>query len=165
MAWRRRMGGLIVWDFALSFMWAWAGSLTKLFVYSFLDWGRTPAAAEAMKLSISVLYMYFFAWMGNLSRGGAYNPLTVLSSAFMGGLDGFLFNLFGRIPAQVSKYHLSRIWVWIWNGFSLDCRIFKKSRLSFSSNVELWCFMTYTSWLKAATFLPVEIYFPVEKLI
>lgn len=115
MAWRRRMGGLIVWDFALSFMWAWAGSLTKLFVYSFLDWGRTPAAAEAMKLSISVLYMYFFAWMGNLSRGGAYNPLTVLSSAFMGGLDGFLFNLFGRIPAQVSKYHLSRIWVWIWN--------------------------------------------------
>lgn len=93
--------GLMAWDFALSFMWAWAGSLAKLFAYSFLGWGHTPEA-EAIKLSISVLYMYFFAWMVNLSRGAAYNPLTLLSSAFMGGLDGFLFIAFCRIPAQIA---------------------------------------------------------------
>ncbi|ONK63609.1 uncharacterized protein A4U43_C07F17020 [Asparagus officinalis] len=93
--------GLILWDFALSFMWAWAGSLAKLFVYSFLDWGKTPEA-EALNLSLSVVYMYFFAWLGNFSRGGAYNPLGILSNAFMGGLDGFLFTVFGRIPAQIA---------------------------------------------------------------
>lgn len=69
-------------------------------MFSFLQLGRSPEG-ELLKVALSVLYMFFFAWLGIVSRGGAYNPLTVLSSAFSGSLDGFVFTAFGRIPAQV----------------------------------------------------------------
>lgn len=92
---------LIVWDFVMSFMWVWSGSLIKLFVYSYLGWGKT-AEAEALKNSLFVVCLYFFAWLVKFSKGGSFNPLTVLSSAFMNGLDGFLFTAFGRIPAQIA---------------------------------------------------------------
>ena len=109
--------GLILWDFAFSFMWAWAGSLAKLFVYSFLDWGHT-SEAEALKLSLSVVYMYMFAWLAKWSEGGAYNPLTVLSSAFLGGPDAFIFTAFGRIPAQVPT-----LFSFLWFNLSGFCSI------------------------------------------
>ncbi|KAG0477501.1 hypothetical protein HPP92_014342 [Vanilla planifolia] len=91
---------LLLWDLLLSFFWVWSGALVRIFVYSFLLLGRTPEG-EALKVMISILYMFFFAWLGVVSKGGAYNPLTVLSSAFNGGLHEFLFTAFGRIPLQV----------------------------------------------------------------
>ncbi|KAG0479151.1 hypothetical protein HPP92_013870 [Vanilla planifolia] len=91
---------LLLWDLVLSFFWVWSGALVRIFVYSFLLLGRTPEG-EALKVMISILYMFFFAWLGVVSKGGAYNPLTVLSSAFNGGLHEFLFTAFGRIPLQV----------------------------------------------------------------
>ncbi|XP_020583103.1 aquaporin SIP2-1 [Phalaenopsis equestris] len=92
--------GLLFWDLMLAFMWVWSGALVRIFVFSFLQLGGRPEG-EALKVVLSVLYMFFFAWLGVISRGGAYNPLTVLSSAFSGSLDDFLFTAFGRIPAQI----------------------------------------------------------------
>lgn len=56
---------------------------------------------EALKVVLSILSIYFFAMLGLFSRGGSYNPLAVLSSAFSGSFDGLLFTAFGRIPAQI----------------------------------------------------------------
>ncbi|XP_073110392.1 aquaporin SIP2-1 isoform X3 [Elaeis guineensis] len=92
--------GLVLWDSILSFMWVWASALVKLFVYGYLELGHRPEA-EILKISLGVLYMFFFAWLGEVTRGGSYNPLTVLSYAFSGNLDRFLFTALGRIPAQV----------------------------------------------------------------
>ncbi|EHA8587720.1 putative aquaporin SIP2-1 [Cocos nucifera] len=94
--------GLVLWDLVLSFMWVWASALVKLFVYGYLEIGHRPEA-EILKISLGVLYMFFFAWLGEVTRGGSYNPLTVLSYAFSGNLDRFLFTSLGRIPAQVSR--------------------------------------------------------------
>ncbi|WOL16375.1 hypothetical protein Cni_G25162 [Canna indica] len=92
--------GIILWDAAMSFAWVWAGSLVKLLVFDVLGLRHRPEG-EALKLALSVAYMFFFAWLAHISRGGAYNPLTVLSYAFSGGPNGFFFTAFGRIPAQV----------------------------------------------------------------
>lgn len=93
---------LVMSDFVLSFMWVWAGPLTKVFVTSFLGVGHHTREAEVLKYSLSVVYMYVFAWIATFSGGAAYNPLTVLSSAFVGGPRLFLFTAFGRIPAQIA---------------------------------------------------------------
>lgn len=90
---------LIVWDFFLSFGWAWTSCFVKLFVYS-LNWGKTNEA-EALTLSLYVVCMYLFAWLGKLSKGGSFNPLNILASAFIDGPFAFLFTAFGRIPAQI----------------------------------------------------------------
>ncbi|CAL9103675.1 unnamed protein product [Musa hybrid cultivar] len=95
--------GLVMCDAAMSFMWVWAGALVKLLVYDALGLGHRPGG-EALKMALVVGYMFLFAWLGHVTRGGAYNPLTVLSYAFSGGPDGFLFTALGRIPAQVSSF-------------------------------------------------------------
>ncbi|KAK8961942.1 putative aquaporin SIP2-1 [Platanthera guangdongensis] len=92
--------GLLFWDLILSFLWAWSGALIRVTVQSFLRLGRS-IEGEALKVVLSVLCMYFFAMLGLFSRGGSYNPLAVLSSAFSASFDGFLFAAFGRIPAQI----------------------------------------------------------------
>ncbi|THU67875.1 hypothetical protein C4D60_Mb05t29310 [Musa balbisiana] len=95
--------GLVMCDAAMSFMWVWAGALVKLLVYDALGLGHRPGG-EALKMALVVGYMFLFAWLGHVTRGGAYNPLTVLSYAFSGGPDGFLFTALGRIPAQASSF-------------------------------------------------------------
>ncbi|XP_072975344.1 aquaporin SIP2-1 [Typha angustifolia] len=91
---------LLVSDFVLAFMWVWAGALVKLFVYGFLGIGHRPEG-EALKIALTVLYMFFFAGLEKVTGGGSYNPLTALASSIMAKLDGYLFTAFGRIPAQV----------------------------------------------------------------
>ncbi|OVA13798.1 Major intrinsic protein [Macleaya cordata] len=92
---------LILSDFIISFMWVWSGTLIKLFVIKILGLGFQPSG-EIIKGSLSVLSMFFFAWLGKISRGGSYNPLTVLSGAISGNFTGFLFTVCVRIPAQVA---------------------------------------------------------------
>ncbi|KAJ4839042.1 putative aquaporin SIP2-1 [Turnera subulata] len=45
--------------------------------------------------------MFFFAFLSNITKGGAYNPLTVLYPAISGDFPTFLFTVGARIPAQV----------------------------------------------------------------
>jgi aquaporin SIP len=91
---------LVVADLVLSFLWVWAGSLVKLFVYQTVG-PRTPHEVEILKISLSVGYMFIFAWFDKLTGGGSYNPLTVLIYTIAGN-GGYLFAAFCRIPAQVN---------------------------------------------------------------
>lgn len=94
---------LVVADLALSFLWVWAGSLVKLFVYRTVGPG-TPHEAELLKIALSIGYMFFFAWLDKLTGGGSYNPLSVLIYTVAGN-GGYLFAAFCRIPAQVNSYY------------------------------------------------------------
>ncbi|XP_048333571.2 LOW QUALITY PROTEIN: probable aquaporin SIP2-1 [Ziziphus jujuba] len=92
--------GLVVSDFIISFMWAWSGSLIKIFVYEVLDLGH-ESSGEIIKSVLYIINMFFFAFLGNVTKGGAYNPLTILSSALSGDFSRFIFTVGARIPAQV----------------------------------------------------------------
>ncbi|PON44473.1 Major intrinsic protein [Trema orientale] len=91
---------LLLSDFLVSFMWVWSGVLTRIFVYNILGLGHEQFG-EAIKCALSILNMFFFAFLAKFSNGGAYNPLTVLSSAISGDFSRFLFTVGARIPAQV----------------------------------------------------------------
>ncbi|KAF6150355.1 hypothetical protein GIB67_034054 [Kingdonia uniflora] len=45
--------------------------------------------------------MFVFAWLSKISKGGSYNPLTLLSPVISGSFSGFIFTVCIRIPAQV----------------------------------------------------------------
>ncbi|CAL5351694.1 unnamed protein product [Camellia sinensis] len=92
---------LIVLDFMQSFMWVWSGVLIKMFVHSFLGLGFHEPKAEAIKCVLSILNMFFFAYLGKITKGATYNPLTVLASSISGDFSRFLFTVGARIPAQV----------------------------------------------------------------
>ncbi|KAK2970832.1 hypothetical protein RJ640_016628 [Escallonia rubra] len=91
---------LIVSDFIMSFMWVWSSILVKLFVFKVLEMGH-GAKGETVKCALSIANMFFFAFLGKVAKGGAYNPLTVLSGAISGDFTTFLFTVGARIPAQV----------------------------------------------------------------
>lgn len=93
---------LVVGDLVLAALWVCAGALVKLFVYSVLGLGGRPEG-EAAKVSLSVVYMFLFAWLESLTGGASYNPLTALSGAVAshGGPALYLFTVFVRVPAQV----------------------------------------------------------------
>lgn len=92
---------LLVSDFVSSFMWVWSGVLIKIFVSRYLGLKHEPVL-EAVKSTLSVINIFFFAWLGKFTHGGAYNPLTVLAGAISGDFSNFLFCLGARIPTQVS---------------------------------------------------------------
>lgn len=92
--------GVIIYDFIISLMWVWSNFLIKLLVNQILGIDYQPKA-EFVKNSLSVINMFFFAFLGKVTNGGAYNPLTVLASAVSGGFAHFLFTVGARIPAQV----------------------------------------------------------------
>ncbi|KAL6960039.1 MIP aquaporin [Sarracenia purpurea var. burkii] len=91
---------LLVSDFFISFMWVWSGVLIKMFVQSFLGFQPHDAMAEFVKYALFIANMFFFAYLGKVTDGGAYNPLSVLSSAISGGFGRFLFSVGARISAQ-----------------------------------------------------------------
>lgn len=99
MAWRRRR--LLVADFVMSFMWVWSKDLIKFFVHTILGYGLHQLKAHIIRCAVSILNMFFFAFMGNATNGGAFNPLAVLSSAITGDFSNFLFTVGARIPVQV----------------------------------------------------------------
>ncbi|CAH1445783.1 unnamed protein product [Lactuca virosa] len=69
-------------------------------VFFFLR-AKTFLGHPHFKSSLSILNMFFFAYLAKLTNGGAYNPLTVLSSAISGNFATFLFTVGSRIPFQV----------------------------------------------------------------
>ncbi|KAA8517856.1 hypothetical protein F0562_015355 [Nyssa sinensis] len=91
---------LIISDFIISFMWVWSGVLYKMFVHQVLGLGH-EVEGEVLKCALSIANMFFFAFLGKLTKGGTYNPLTVLSNAISGDFSRFLFTVGARIPAQV----------------------------------------------------------------
>lgn len=95
---RRR---LLAADFAMSFMWVWSSVIIKIFVHRILGYGAHELKGEIVRYAVSVVNMFFFAFLGKATKGGAYNPLTILSSAISGDFSNFLFTLGARIPAQV----------------------------------------------------------------
>ncbi|XP_015970769.1 probable aquaporin SIP2-1 [Arachis duranensis] len=94
---------LVLWDFVLSAMWVWSGVVVRMLVFDVMQVGRHHGhlAAEIVKMGLSVANMFVFAFLSNATRGGAYNPLTVLSSAFSAGFRSFFYCVAARIPAQV----------------------------------------------------------------
>lgn len=91
---------IIVSDFVMSFMWVCSGVLVRLFVFKVLAFSHTHIA-EIVKIVFSIANMFLFAFLAKVSRGGAYNPLTVLADAFSGDFHNFIFCVGSRIPAQV----------------------------------------------------------------
>lgn len=91
---------LIVSDFILSFMWIWQSVLIKIFVYKILGLGQAPSG-EVFKCGLSIISLFLFAFLAEVTKGGAYNPLTVLASGVSGDFSNFLFTVGARIPAQV----------------------------------------------------------------
>lgn len=98
--------GLLVSDFIISFMWMWSGALIKTFVNKFLGLGH-QTSGEVIKCVLSIINMFFFAFLGKITKGGTYNPLTVLAGAISGNFSRFLFDVGARIPVQVSSLLLS----------------------------------------------------------
>ncbi|KAG8647420.1 probable aquaporin SIP2-1 [Manihot esculenta] len=92
---------LIISDFVISFMWVWSGALIKIFLNRFLGLGHHEPRDEAIKAAFSIINMFFFAFLGKITNGGAYNPLTIFSSAISGDFSQFLLTVGARIPAQV----------------------------------------------------------------
>lgn len=97
---------LLISDVIMSFMWVWSSVLIKIFVHRILGFSHHDISGEVFRYSLSVVNMFFFAYLAKLTNGGAYNPLTVLSSAISGNFTKFLFIVGSRIPFQVSQYLL-----------------------------------------------------------
>lgn len=93
---------LLVSDMIMSLMWVCSSVVVKTLVFNVLGFG-SDAKGEVVRCGISVLNMFFFAWLTKVTNGGAYNPLTVLSPVFSGDFGIFLFTVGARIPAQVSS--------------------------------------------------------------
>lgn len=91
---------LVVSDAVVSFIWVASGSLIRYIAYRFLGLGANNPTALAVKGSLAVLYLVFFAWLRKITRG-AYNPLMVLCYGISGSFLEFLFTVFARIPSQV----------------------------------------------------------------
>lgn len=91
---------LLISDLLVSFMWVWSGILIKIFVHGVLGFGHEPIG-EVIKCTLYILNMFFFTFLAKVTKGGAYNPLTVLSSAIYGNFSNFLFIVGARIPTQV----------------------------------------------------------------
>lgn len=92
--------GWLVSDFLVSFMWVWSGILIQIFVQNILGFGREPFG-KVIKCALAIIKMLFFSFLAKVTKGGAYNPLIVLSSAISGNFSHFLFTVGARIPAQV----------------------------------------------------------------
>jgi hypothetical protein len=91
---------LIVSDFIVSIIWVWNGALIKMFVFKVLQMGH-DSRGEFMRQSLTVVSLFFFAFLAKVTKGASFNPLAVLSSAISGDFSQFLFTIGTRIPAQV----------------------------------------------------------------
>ncbi|KAL9257832.1 putative aquaporin SIP2-1 [Drosera capensis] len=94
---------LLLSDFVLSSMWVCSSPLIKLFIHSThgLGLGHQLFVSEIIRYVFSIINMFLFAFLGKITGGGSYNPLTVLSGAVSGDSAKVLFTLGARIPAQV----------------------------------------------------------------
>lgn len=91
---------MLVSDFIISFMWVLSGVVIKILVYRGLGLVHEPIG-EVLKSALSIINLFFFAFLAKITNGGTYNPLTLLSAAITGDFSRFLFTVGARIPAQV----------------------------------------------------------------
>lgn len=96
---------LLVSDFVMSFMWVWSGVVVRIIVFKYLGLGHSHLG-EIVKVALSITNMFFFAFLVKVTRGGAYNPLTVLADAISGDFTNFLYCVGARIPSQVCSFFL-----------------------------------------------------------
>lgn len=99
MAWAWRM---VAADFVISFMWVWSSALNKFFVHRILGYGAHQFQGEIIRYGVSIVNMFFFAFLVKATNVGAYNPLSILGSAISGDFANFIFTVGARIPAQVA---------------------------------------------------------------
>ncbi|KAH6772222.1 small and basic intrinsic protein 2 [Perilla frutescens var. hirtella] len=92
---------LLAADFAMSFMWVWSSVLNKILVHQILGYGAHELDGQIIRYTVSIINMFFFAFLAKATKGGAYNPLSILSAAFSGDFSNFLFTLGARVPTQV----------------------------------------------------------------
>ncbi|KAL8129302.1 hypothetical protein V2J09_018457 [Rumex salicifolius] len=91
---------ILVSDFILSFLWVYSNSMIKLLVHQVLGLPHTHTA-DIVTCAFKIVNMFLFALLISISKGGSYNPLTVMAAAISGGFTRFLFTIGARIPAQV----------------------------------------------------------------
>ena len=82
-------------------MWVWSGVLIKIFVVNHLGLNH-DAFGEIVKSALSIMNMFFFAFLQEITNGATYNPLSVLSGAVSGDFSNFIYCIGARIPTQVS---------------------------------------------------------------
>ena len=133
---------LILYDFIISFMWVWPGSFVKMFVVEGLGLGHQPKA-EIAKGALSVINMFFFAFLAKVTKGGTYNPLTVFSSAVSGDFSHFFFTVGARIPAQVTFFFFFRKYIHI---FVSNDFVKVSNPYAMPALVVLFCFMAPIGW-------------------
>ncbi|KAL3629832.1 hypothetical protein CASFOL_027054 [Castilleja foliolosa] len=92
---------LLAADFLMSLMWVWSSVLNKILVHRVLGYGAHELKGQIIRYAVSILNMFLFGFMAKATKGGAYNPLSLLSAAISGDFSNFLFTLGARIPAQV----------------------------------------------------------------
>lgn len=91
---------ILISDFTLSLMWVYSNSIIKLLVHQVLGLPHT-LTAEIVTFAFKIINMFLFAILVSISKGGSYNPLTILAAAISGDFNRFLFTLGARIPTQV----------------------------------------------------------------
>ncbi|PRQ49492.1 putative major intrinsic protein [Rosa chinensis] len=91
---------LLASDLVISFMWVLSGVLIKKFIHNVLGLAHQPSG-DILYFALSIINMFFFAFLAKITKGGTYNPLTVFSDAITGDFSRFLFTVAARIPAQV----------------------------------------------------------------
>ncbi|CAA0819367.1 Probable aquaporin SIP2-1 [Striga hermonthica] len=65
---------LLAADFAMSFMWVWSSMIVKIFVHRILGYSAHNMKGEVVRYAVSLMNMFFFAFVGKATKGGAYNP-------------------------------------------------------------------------------------------
>lgn len=97
------MGGLklVVADMVVSFLWVLSGALVRVLIAVVAShFLQLKGNEELLRWALTVAVMFTFSWLGKLTNGASYNPVTVLSNAFADSRAESLFTLAARIPAQ-----------------------------------------------------------------
>ncbi|KAH9296281.1 hypothetical protein KI387_039869 [Taxus chinensis] len=88
---------LVVADFVVSILWVVAGALVR--VVTQFDVLQLKRNGDLVKLALTAAAMFMFTWIGKLTNGATYNPITVLLNS-LGAKPLPFFTLAVRILAQ-----------------------------------------------------------------
>lgn len=92
---------LMVADMVVSFLWVLSGALVRVVTAIVASHSlQLKENEELLRWALAVAVMFIFTWLGKITNGASYNPVTVLSNAFATTKAESLFTLAARIPAQ-----------------------------------------------------------------
>lgn len=92
---------LVVADLAMAFLWVFSNAIMRIladFVASYV--GISASASQLLKRSIVIALLFLFYWLGKVTGGGTYNPVTAIAYAAAKITDTPLYVLAFRLPAQ-----------------------------------------------------------------